>query len=336
MTDVTVIGSGFMGEKHIQAIVEHPTLRLASVVDADKTRADEVRSEYGAEAAHTDYETALDGADAAVIATPERFHEEQATAALDRDIHALIEKPITEDIDAAATLMKAATDTEAVTGVSFILRYDPSYAEALRAAREGKLGELVAVRAKRGITASESRRIGARGHPLFYMNIHDIDAILTATDQSVTEVVGFERCGELSEVDVPDATQAIVRFEGGLTATIEGYGTLPNDTPGGIDAALELVGTKGVASVDTPGTALEIHGERYDRPDTRHWPVINGKMDGAVAAQIDWFAAAIKGGSAPLASVRDGYRAQLIAESIRRAIETDRPVSLEDPGPASV
>ncbi len=336
MTDVTVIGSGFMGEKHIQAVVEHPALRLASVVDADGTRADEVRSEYGAEAAHTDYETALDGADAAVIATPERFHEEQATAALDRDIHALIEKPITEDIDAAATLMQAATDAEAVTGVSFILRYDPSYAEAFRAVREGKLGELVAVRAKRGITLSESRRIGARGHPLFYMNVHDIDAILAATDQSVTEVVGFERRGELSEVDVPDATQAIVRFEGGLIATVEGYGTLPNDTPGGIDAALELVGTKGVASVDTPGTTLDIHGERYDRPDTRHWPVINGKMDGAVAAQIDWFAAAIEGGSAPLASVRDGYRAQLIAESIHKAIETERPVLLEDPGPTSV
>lgn len=332
-TAVTVIGSGFMGVNHIRAVAEHPSLILASVVDVDADRAEEVRAEFDADAAYTDYEPALAAADAAVIATPERFHEEQASAAIKRGVHTLIEKPITEDIEAAKSLASTAAKTDVVTGVSFILRYDPSYAEAQRASNAGDLGELVAARAKRGITLNESRRIGTRGHPLFYMNIHDIDAVLSATDQAVEEVIGYQRRGKLTDIDVPDATQAVIRFDGGLIATIEGYGTLPNDTPGMINAAFELIGTDGTVSVDTPGTTLELHADGYDRPDTRHWPVINGEMAGAVGSQIDRFAKAITGGESPLASVFDGYRAQLVAESILQAISTEQAVAVEDPGP---
>ena len=322
MTDATVLGCGFMGENHVRAVAEHPSLSLRSVVDVDANRAEEVADRYGAGESLTDYEAALDDADAAIVATPESEHEEQANAALDRGIHLLLEKPITDDLESASALADRSEGTDLVTGVSFVLRYDPAYARAREAARGGEVGEVVAARLKRGITIDESRRIGARGHPLYYMNVHDIDALLSCVDSRVREVRADERRGELGDVDVPDATQALLSFASGAIATIEGYGTLPPETPGGIEAAFELVGTRGTAEVTTPGDAIELTADGYDRPDTRHWPVVNGRMDGAVARQIDRFARAIDGDNRMLATVRDGYRAQRVARAIERAIDT--------------
>lgn len=328
MIAVTVIGGGFMGENHARAVADHPSLALDSVVDVDVDRASKLAEAFGADASLADYEVALDRADAAVIATPESVHAEQADAALDRDVHLLLEKPITESIEDARTLADRTIGTDVVTGVSFVLRYDPGYARARKTAADGTLGDLVAARVKRGITIEESRRIGARGHPLYYMNVHDVDALLWCADSGVEEVRAVERRGELSDVDVPDATQALLTFASGTIATVEGYGTLPNDTPGGIEASFELVGTKGTVAVETPGDVLSITTETgYDRPDVRHWPVVNDEMDGAVAKQIDRFAKAIDGSNEMLASVHDGYRAQRVATAIEEAIETGDTIS---------
>lgn len=328
-----VIGCGFMGENHAHAVSDHALLSLDSVVDVDAERAEEVAATYDADVALTAFEAALSRADAAVIATPEPYHHEQATAAIEAGVHTLVEKPIASDIDAAADLVATARDAAVETGVSFVLRYDEAYGTVHDRVDRGAFGEFVAARLKRGITIDESRRIGGRGHPLFYMNIHDVDALLACRDVPVTEVVAYERRGELDDVDVPDAVQALLRFSDGATATLEGYGVLPSSTPGGIDAAFEVVGTEGTATVTTPGNAIETLTGGFDRPDTRHWPTVDGRMRGAVREQINRFAAAITGDESLAASVHDGYRAQRVCEAIRLALDREAPVDPRHVGP---
>ena len=330
MTDVAVVGCGFMGRNHVQAVSDHPTLTLASVVDLDEDIATEVAAEFGAKRALTDFERAVADADAVVVATPEPAHAEQAATVLDYDRHLLLEKPVTVDTDEAWALAARAADHDVVTGVSFILRYDPGYAGLREAVASGELGDPVSVRAKRGITRVESERIGGRGHPLYYMNVHDIDAMRWSAGSDVERVTAIERRGELDDIDVPDAMHATLSFENGAVGTLAGYGVLPNDTPGSIEAGLELVGTAGTAEVDTPGTTLTINGPQgYDRHDRRHWPVVNGRMDGAVRRQTDFFADAIHGDDDLLASIRDGAHAQAIADAIRVAAADGEPHPVE-------
>jgi len=182
----------------------------------------------------------------------------------------------------------------------------------------------VSVRAQRSITSeSNYHRAEHRDHPLFYMNIHDIDAMTWCVGEPVAEVVGVERRGVLEDIDLPDATQALLTFADGTIGVLEGYGVLPSDTPGGIQASLRVVGEEGTASVETPGDALTVHADSLDRPDTRHWPVVNGRMDGAVRRQIDWFADVITGeADRMLATIETASRAQAIAEAIRLAIKS--------------
>lgn len=330
MTDISVLGCGFMGRNHAQAVADHPTLELASVVDLDEDAAASVADEFGAGEALTDVQRSIADADAVIVATPEPAHAEQAATVLDHDRHLLLEKPVTADTDEAWALADRAEGHDAVTGVSFVLRYDPGYVGVREAVAGGDVGDPASVRAKRGITRAESERIGGRAHPLYYTNVHDIDAMRWIVGSDVRRVAAVERWGELEDIDVPDAIHATLTFADGTVGTLAGYGILPDDTPGGISASLELVGTAGTATVDSPGTTLTVHGSNgYDRPDVRHWPVVNGRMDGAVRRQIDFFADAIDGDGDLLASIRDGAHAQTIADAIRASAADGEPRAVE-------
>jgi predicted dehydrogenase len=119
-------------------------------------------------------------------------------------------------------------------------------------------------------------------------------------------------------------------FEDGTIGSLSGYGTLPAGTPGGITADFEIVGSDGTVSVDTPGDTVEItDADGSDRPDTRHWPVVNGRMDGAVRRQMDTFVRAIRDDGELLASLRDGVRAQEIADALREALDSDGAVQVD-------
>jgi predicted dehydrogenase len=329
---VAVIGVGSMGANHAHAIANHPALDLDIVVDMDADRATQVADRYGATRTLDDHCGALRTTDAVVIATPEQAHAQLAHDVLDSGAHLLLEKPVTQPdaLAEARALAKRTSSSDFVTAVSFILRYEPAYASARAAAQRGELGRIVAARAMRGIPTSNSRTAGDHSHPLFYMNIHDIDALMWCIDSDVREVTGVERREALADVGIPDAIQVLLRFDDDTVATLEGYGVLPEDVPGGIDAEFRLVGTNGTCSIDVPGDELVVHGDSYDRPDTRYWPVVNDRMDGAVRRQIDRFAAAIVGEAEVLATVDDGVRAQTVAEAVRTSLAEDRTVGLND------
>jgi predicted dehydrogenase len=255
-------------------------------------------------------------------------HAEQALAALDRGVHLLLKKPITDEVASARTLAERARDADVVTATGFLLRYDTAYARACRTAREGALGDVVGARVKRTITVSEIDRLGERPHPLFYTSIHDIDLLNYALDGRVMTVSAVERRGS-HDVDVPDAFQALLTFECGTIVTVEGYSVLPADAPETPDAAFELTGTEGYATVESPSNDLTVHTERYDYPDTRHWPVIGGRVRGAVRAQMTTLADAVAGRDEMAATIEDGYRAQVVAQTTEDAIAIDASGSVD-------
>lgn len=330
MIDVAVIGCGFIGARHAGAVSDHPSLRLASVTDVNEKRAESVAERYNADIFTTDIDVGLNSADAAIVATPEQYHFDHAQNVLDRDMDLLLEKPITDNLDDAKTLAQRCSDDSNVTAVSFILRYDTRYQRAQKLARNGDLGQIVAARAMRGITYNESHRVGPRGHPNYYMSIHDIDALIAALDSKVSEVTATEVSEELSDIDVPDAMQALLKFENGTTATLEGYGVMPNDTPGGIIADYKLIGTDGTASVKTPGNGFTVTQEYYDRPDIHHWPIVDGRVSGAIERQMSYFAEALTGEKDMLATVTDGWKAQQVATAIQQSATEDQSISLSE------
>lgn len=330
MISVAVIGTGFMGENHAHAVSEHPETSLEYAVDVDQARAEEVAETYGAVPA-TDHERVLDVVDAAIVATPPPTHADLAEDVLKAGVHLLLEKPIAERLEDAERVAGAAAGADVIDAVGFILRFDPPHVTVRSRIESGDLGDVAGARVKRAISTDPEGGSMARlhGHPVIYMNIHDIDVLHYCLDADVERVIAVERRGELTDEGIPDATQALLTFENGVIAVLEGYSILPGNHPDNIVASLEIMGTDGTASIKTPGNAVSVQTERYERPDTRFWPVVDGRMQGTVRMQLDQFAAAINGRADMPARIEDGYRAHVVADAIQRSIESGQAEPVE-------
>ena len=79
---IGVAGAGVMGRNHARVLSELRDVELTTVFDPDAVTAEGVAAAYGATAVTTAQEFVAAGLDAAVIATPNRFHAELGVALL--------------------------------------------------------------------------------------------------------------------------------------------------------------------------------------------------------------------------------------------------------------
>ena len=146
---VGVVGVGMMGRRHAEnAARSIPEARLAAVFDADRALAGRVGREIDADACGS-LEELLERSDVrvVVIASPRRFHAEQAIGALSRGKDVLLEKPMGLSLEECDRIIAAAKHGQSRLQIGFMRRYDSAYAEAKRLLSSGALGQALLVRA---------------------------------------------------------------------------------------------------------------------------------------------------------------------------------------------
>lgn len=91
-----IVGFGYIGNRHAEIIKGHPDCELVAICDVRAELGSDATERYGVPF-YSDMNEMLDAhADAEVvcICTPNGLHAEQALAALDKDRHVVIEKPM--------------------------------------------------------------------------------------------------------------------------------------------------------------------------------------------------------------------------------------------------
>ncbi len=205
---IGVVGTGSLGFHHARIARELPGVEFAGVYDAAPARQEEVASRLGV-AAHASLDALLDGVDAVVIAVPTQSHEAVAVRALERGVHALIEKPIAPTLEAADRILEAAEHTGARVQIGHVERFNG----AIRAA-EPYLDEVLFV---------ESHRLapfGPRGTDVAVvldLMIHDLDLVLSLVGRPVRTVAAT---GIPVLTPSPDIANARLEFEGGGVANL--------------------------------------------------------------------------------------------------------------------
>ena len=89
MVKLLLAGTGLIGERHLNHILDHPDLTLAGIIDPVV----ENRTTPHAPGFATldDVDVAADGI---ILATPTDTHAPLTIAALERGLHVLVEKPV--------------------------------------------------------------------------------------------------------------------------------------------------------------------------------------------------------------------------------------------------
>jgi predicted dehydrogenase len=143
---VGVVGTGFIGPAHIEALRRLPNIEVTALCEATPELAKEKAAQLGIERSCTfDQLLAMEDITAVHICTPNFLHYPQSKEALLAGKHVVCEKPLAKDLKEAEELVALAASTGLVNAVHFNLRYYPLIRQ-LRTMRErGDLGEIYSV-----------------------------------------------------------------------------------------------------------------------------------------------------------------------------------------------
>jgi predicted dehydrogenase len=143
---VGVVGTGFIGPAHIEALRRLPNVEVAALCEVNIDLARQKAESLGIERAYV-FEDLLKQEDLSCIhiCTPNFLHYSQSKAALEAGKHVVCEKPLAKDLKEAEELVALASKSGLVNAVHFNLRYYP-LARQMKAMREkGELGEVYSV-----------------------------------------------------------------------------------------------------------------------------------------------------------------------------------------------
>ena len=143
---IGIIGMGIMGSSHLKMIKEQPeNYQVTALCDIvpEKMATEETQG-----FAHfTDYRELLDSGlcDLVAVATPHPCHGEIAVAALEKGLHVMCEKPLTESMSKTDALLEAARKSGKVFSTNFCMRTYPVNKLIKSMLEEDALGKIIRV-----------------------------------------------------------------------------------------------------------------------------------------------------------------------------------------------
>jgi len=143
VTSVGVIGAGFVGAQHVEALRRIPGVRVAALAASTPASAKVAAARLDVPPA-PDARAVLEdpSIDAVHICTPNHLHAEAVIAALSAGKHVICEKPLAFDAREAREVARAAAASDRVTVLCHNYRFYPMVAELLARVRAGALGPI--------------------------------------------------------------------------------------------------------------------------------------------------------------------------------------------------
>lgn len=123
---VGVVGVGSLGQHHARIYAELLETELVGVYDEHSTRAEQIAARYRTKA-YPSLESLAQDIDAASVVVPTDQHHSIAGQLLERGLHLLIEKPITETTAQAEELVALAAKRHLILQVGHIERFNPAF-----------------------------------------------------------------------------------------------------------------------------------------------------------------------------------------------------------------
>ncbi|HYI18428.1 MAG TPA: Gfo/Idh/MocA family oxidoreductase [Solirubrobacteraceae bacterium] len=357
---VGVVGVGWAGQQHLDAYARIPGVEIAAIAGLELDQRAELQARYDVRHAVDGWEEllALGGLDAVSIAVPTFLHAPIATAALERGVHVLSEKPIARTLDEAQAMVRAAQDAGRVLDVVFNHRRRGDIQTLKGMIDEGRLGRPYYAKAfwmrRSGIPTMGSwftRSQLAGGGPLMDIGVHVLDyalfllgtpavATVSASTYDLLGQAGFgssassDKTGDdgSGAFDVEDLATVFVRLEDGGTLLLEASWAAHRTE--GDEFGITLFGTGGGAHLNVfdyaPRGDLHVYGDEGGRPIAAQVPVEPGPGHRAVVAD---FVATVRSGDW---EGHDGSAAAELARIIDacyRSAAERREIALE-PAPA--
>lgn len=323
-----IVGAGMAGFAHAAGYMASKQAAVAAVFDPNRTKAEELAAEHGAEVSAS-LDELLAKVDAVSICSPHRAHENDALAAVAAGKAVLMEKPLAVTIEGAERIRQSvrAQGTPFMMGMTH--RYYPEIVEAKRLVEDGAIGDLHMavdrmVFATDGFLPWVFKRSVSGGGVFLENGVHGVDRLRWFAGAEISEVTA--RVGTFAmDVDTEDNGMALLKFENGFVASLI-QSVIPGDH---LTCDLELYGSKGLIKVET-WRGLELNnGQTHERRQVRS-SMINlwdGITEG-ILSEVAAFVECLRCNQPPTITVDDGCADLQVIDAIYRSSESGAAVRL--------
>lgn len=326
-----VIGLGWFGEKHCEALSGIPTIELCALCTRTESRLKALGKEFGVERLYTGYREMLADPEleAVSIVTMWDQHTAPTLAALAAGKHVFLEKPMASTLKDCRAIVKAANAGKPFFMVGHICRFNPRYAAAKQAIAEGRIGRIVSMYARRNIPAAVGAAVLSKIGPIIGDGVHDTDLMLWYSGANV--VSAYAQAVDVRHLAYPDIGWTMYRFDSGAVGVLEDAWFLPDRTPFQIDERMEIIGTEGSIHIHEVHPNLSIcDKDGWHSPDTTYWPELHGVRAGALREELSYFARCIQEGTRPaVITPEESLRAVEACLAAERSAATGRVVKLQ-------
>ncbi|MCK4808497.1 MAG: Gfo/Idh/MocA family oxidoreductase, partial [Candidatus Aenigmarchaeota archaeon] len=240
MVNVAVIGTGAMGRHHVRIYSELENVNLVAISDLDEKNGKLLAEKHSCRF-YKDFKDMLDkeDIDAISVVVPTKYHKDVAVYCADKGKHILLEKPISDKIDNAESIIDTCKKKDVTLLVGHIERFNPAIDALKKQIESGALGNITTIISKRvGLFPSRIKDAGV----VIDLAVHDIDIfnyLLERTPEKISSNLGNALIN-----DRPDYANILLKYDG-ASAFIEVNWTTPIKI-----RTLSITGTKGYAEVN--------------------------------------------------------------------------------------
>lgn len=356
------VGGGMVARWHADVLASFPRATVAAIADIDAETRDEFTDAYDVDGAFEDYETMLEECDldVVVVAVPNALHADVAVAALERGVHAFVEKPLADDLTAAERIRAAERESDATVAVGFMRPFESNVARVKEALDDGEFGEVYEVDLeyvrRRGIPAMgswftdpDAAGGGAAvdiGVHMLHLALHLLEFPAVETVSATTgahfggaDYTSLKMWGEEApadpDFDVEDHARALIRTADGATVHLNCAWASNREK----SHRVRLLGDE--AGVTLPLTREEAtfhstnHGglseETVEFPELAYDEGLEFHNAGSFTAQWRYFLRVVAGEREHTRNtVDEGIAVQRVLEALYRSADERREVRLDD------
>lgn len=344
-----LIGAGMMGCEHITSLKLVDGAQLVAMADPVQSSLDQALSEAGDSTPVALYKNHRDmleaeALDAVIVATPNFTHYEIARDLANRNIAALIEKPLCTTVDDAIALHKLAEagNERFFTGLEY--RFMPPVARFINRVHSGEVGQvrMLSIREHRfpflPKVGDWNRFNRNTGGTLVEKCCHffDLMRLILKDEPKRIFASGDQDVNHLDELydgerpDILDAAYVIVDFEKGTRAVLD----LCMYAEGSVEQEeIYAIGEKGKLEVTIPGANVvwsprDRSGPFVEKVETPAEALKAGQHHGATYFELAAFHKAVTEGKPFEVSLEDGVKSVVMGAAAHQSIAEGQPVVL--------
>lgn len=315
MIKIGVLGAGHLGKIHIRLLKEIPKYEFVGFYDPNSDNAALVAKEFGIKCFNS-IDELLDNVDAIDIVTPTITHYDCASKAIKKSKHVFIEKPVTNTIEEAKSLIGLSKEANVKVQVGHVERFNPAFI-----AGKSFCSSPMFIETHR---LAQFNPRGTDVSVVLDLMIHDIDIILSVVKSTIKRI---SASGVAVVSDSPDICNARIEFDNGCVANLTASRISMKNMRKSrffqkdayisidfLDKKVDVIRLKNIFGEADPLAVTIDLGSKGSKQIYFENPSVS--QTNAIKMELETFADSITNGTTPLVSIDDGYKALDVAYKI--------------------